>query len=271
MSSCWVQTYTGKAFDLLEPTVDMVDPYDIAVSLADKPRYSRHSRLRITVGQHSILCAAAAYRAALEGLGVPEALRRARLLLLHDAAEAYIGDVVGPARMAIKQLCCNLVERVARPSVRASELADLFDLFGKLDAIVSGAVFKRFGITPAVLSKEDRELILSIDRACLLFEKHWFVQTPEPKPWRVVGAPLELAVFGAGTEEPKSLECAVLVTRPWGFEETLAAFLILLERLGLVSEPWTAERGEIATAYPDFITGFPQGFEIVRRLFPVKP
>src|SRR5689334_16493162 len=146
MSKYWVQTFTGKAFDLLEPSVDAVDPYDIAVSIADKPRYSAHTRRRITVGQHSILCAAAVYRMAITaGLGEVEAVRRARLLALHDAAEAMIGDVLGPARMAIKSLCADLALKYIPPHILATIPPETFDVFATLDQRVSRIVYKRFG------------------------------------------------------------------------------------------------------------------------------
>lgn len=273
MSKFWIQTYTGKAFDLLAPSVDAVDPYDIAVSLADKPRYSRHTRLRITVGQHSILCAAAAYRMALgEGLGEHEAVRRARLLALHDAAEAMIGDVLGPARMAIKSLCADLALKYIPPAVLASIPPETFDIFATLDARVSRVIFKRFGIDFDALSSDDRRLIVRIDRSELLYEKTWFVQTPEPRPWGVDGHALQLDLFGGGVRGPAELDRAALVTQPWEFETSVAAYMLLLMRLGLIPQGWAQTLGPDSTVgvgpHGAYFTGYPQGFDIVRQLVP---
>lgn len=271
MSKIWIQTYTGKAFDLLEPKADQVDPYDIAVSLADKPRYSAHTRRRITVGQHSILCAAAAYRMAIaEGLGEVEAVRRARLLALHDAAEAMIGDVLGPARMAIKHYVQMLVTKYIGADRVMATSGDTFDVFAALDRDVSRVIFESFRVPYDTMSSEDRALILRIDRSELLFEKTWFVQTREPRAWGVPGEPLQLDLFGAGASGPAALDQAVLVTQPWEVETTVAAYMLTLERLGLIDLSWSAKvdgGGGPLHLFAAYFTGFPRGFNVVRQLF----
>lgn len=267
MSKFWVQTYTGKPFDVIEPSPDTVDPYDIAVSLADKPRYSRHTRIRITVGQHSIMCAAAAYRLALaEGLDVIEATRRARLLALHDAAEAYIGDVLGPARMAIRHLVHQLIIKHSGAQTVLDRPMDAFDVFQHLEEGVARIIFKRFGYNFDALTAADRALIVQIDRRQLLFEKKWFVQTPEPKPWNVDGSALELSLFDAGVESPERLEQARTLTRAWDFDATVAAYMLTLERLRVIPQTWAGDGG--MNEYPDYFAGYPTGYDIVCRLFP---
>ena len=77
-------TYTGKEFDLLSPQPEMVCIEDIAHSLANICRYTGHVREFYSVAQHCVLAA----KADLPG----EPLQR----LLHDAAEAYIGDIASP-------------------------------------------------------------------------------------------------------------------------------------------------------------------------------
>lgn len=79
-----IVTYTGKAFDLLNPSPDMVRIEDIAHSLANICRYTGHTRYFYSVAQHCVLMA----EADLPG----DPLQR----LLHDAAEAYIGDIAKP-------------------------------------------------------------------------------------------------------------------------------------------------------------------------------
>ncbi len=85
-----IVTYTGKSFDLLNPTPDMVCIEDIAHSLANICRYTGHVRQFYSVAQHSVLAAQA------DSSSNP--LQR----LLHDADEAYIGDIASPW----KQLLC---------------------------------------------------------------------------------------------------------------------------------------------------------------------
>lgn len=85
-----IVTYTGKFFDLLNPTPDMVCIEDIAHALANICRYAGHVREFYSVAQHCVLMA----KADLPG----GSLQR----LLHDAGEAYVGDIASPW----KQLLC---------------------------------------------------------------------------------------------------------------------------------------------------------------------
>lgn len=79
-----IVTYTGKTFDLLNPTPDMVCIEDIAHSLANLCRYTGHTRKFYSVAQHCVLAAR---------VNDPnDPLQR----LLHDASEAYIGDLASP-------------------------------------------------------------------------------------------------------------------------------------------------------------------------------
>jgi hypothetical protein len=88
----WIQTYTGKAFDLLDPTPDMVCIEDIAHHLALINRFTGATREPYSVAQHSVLCSRI----------VPHHL--ALTALLHDAAEAYCTDVSRPMKEAMRRL-----------------------------------------------------------------------------------------------------------------------------------------------------------------------
>ena len=78
-------TYTGKAFDLLNPKPEMVCIEDIAHSLAHQCRYTGHTREFYSVAQHCVLMAEN-----------PELPGDPMAKLLHDADEAYIGDIAKP-------------------------------------------------------------------------------------------------------------------------------------------------------------------------------
>ena len=82
----WILTHTGKRFDLFEPDVDMIDPRDIAHSLAHLCRFNGHTREFYSVAQHSCLVADL----------VPAEHKLAALL--HDATEAYLGDMTRPLK-----------------------------------------------------------------------------------------------------------------------------------------------------------------------------
>ena len=87
----WIITRTGKRFDLLAPTAAMVDPTDIAHSLSMQCRFNGHSRFFYSVAQHCLLVADL----------VPE--QYALQALLHDATEAYVGDMVSPLKNALPE------------------------------------------------------------------------------------------------------------------------------------------------------------------------
>jgi hypothetical protein len=75
-----IQTYSGGSMDLLNPDPRDVRSADIAHALSLINRYTGHSRTGYSVAAHSVHVMRI----------VPEPLR-ARALL-HDAAEAYLGD-----------------------------------------------------------------------------------------------------------------------------------------------------------------------------------
>jgi hypothetical protein len=81
-----ILTHTGKRFDLFEPDANMIDPRDIAHSLAHLCRFNGHTREFYSVAQHSCIVAEL----------VPEEHKLAALL--HDATEAYLGDMTRPLK-----------------------------------------------------------------------------------------------------------------------------------------------------------------------------
>ena len=88
----WILTNSGQRFDILEPHSAMVHPQDIAHSLAMQCRFNGHCGTFYSVAQHCIVVASL----------VPEEHKLAALL--HDATEAYIGDIVRPLKQAVPQL-----------------------------------------------------------------------------------------------------------------------------------------------------------------------
>jgi len=85
----WILTHTGKRFDLFEPDADMIDPRDISHSLAHLCRFNGHTREFYSVAQHSCIVAEL----------VPE--EHKLTALLHDAPEAYLGDMTKPLKQWI--------------------------------------------------------------------------------------------------------------------------------------------------------------------------
>ena len=77
----WILTASGRHFDYLQPTWDQVDIRDIATALSRLCRFTGHPSKFYSVAQHSVM---ASYL-----VSTPLALEA----LMHDAAEAYCGDV----------------------------------------------------------------------------------------------------------------------------------------------------------------------------------
>lgn len=116
----WIQTASGRRFDLIVPTPSMIDVSDIATALSNICRFTGHVREFYSVAQHSV---AVSYL-------VPETL--ALPALLHDAAEAYVGDVSRP----LKQLLPDYRQVEAR--VWAA-VAMAFDIDRELDPAIKRA------------------------------------------------------------------------------------------------------------------------------------
>jgi len=85
----WMQTYTGRAFYPMAPYVDDIDPVDIAHALSLICRYGGHVSRFYSVAEHCVLLSQAV---------APE---HALWALLHDATEAYVGDMVRPLKSAM--------------------------------------------------------------------------------------------------------------------------------------------------------------------------
>lgn len=109
----WIRTFSGIAFDLDDPRPEMVVIDDIAVSLARLPRFLGHTFQPYNVAQHSLLVSNLCPEFPLEAL-------------LHDAHEAYVGDLTRP--------CKRLLETYA-PGV-----------WKGLEERIQAAIEKRFGL-----------------------------------------------------------------------------------------------------------------------------
>ncbi len=138
----WLQTASGLAFDLEAPEAEDVDPYDIAHALAYLCRFGGRAQHFYSVAQHSVLVSYL----------VPEEFALAGLL--HDGAEAYVGDLARPVRRMIHG-------------------------FDTLERRVLGAIADRFGIPLLVF---DAPEVIEADRIALLTERDQLC-LPPPRPW----------------------------------------------------------------------------------------
>lgn len=80
------QTYTGRLIDFTSIQPEDIDIRDIAHGLAHITRFGGQAQNHITVGEHSLTVASL----------VPPPYKLTALL--HDAAEAYLGDIPKPLK-----------------------------------------------------------------------------------------------------------------------------------------------------------------------------
>jgi uncharacterized protein len=136
----WMLTYTGRVFHPTEPDQHEIDPRDIAHALSLTCRYGGHVRRFYSVAEHCVLMSRA----------VPE--EHALWALLHDATEAYVGDVVRPLKREL-------------PAYR------------EIENRLMGEICKVFGLAPVMpdaVHEADNRILLD-ERAELL--------PPSPLPW----------------------------------------------------------------------------------------
>lgn len=105
-----ILTYTGRHFDLSAPEQSPIHISDIAHAMANLCRFTGHCKQFYSVAQHSVH---------VSHLVTAE---HALAALLHDAAEAYLGDVASPLKALL-------------PDYRT------------LEARVEAAVLARFGLS----------------------------------------------------------------------------------------------------------------------------
>lgn len=108
----WMQTYTGARFYPTSADVEDVSPIDIAHALSLLCRYNGHVHRFYSVAEHCVLLSRAV---------APE---HALWALLHDATEAYVGDMVRPLKVQVP-------EYVAIEDRLMAVIADRFDLYPK--------------------------------------------------------------------------------------------------------------------------------------------
>ena len=139
----WLTTYTGRKFYLLDPSPEDVNPADIVHALARIGRFGGHASPFYSVAQHSSI----AHDLAREEWGTFVA----KVALLHDAAEAYIGDVIHPLKVLL-------------PDLKAMETGIL------------AAVLSRFGIERVDIVTWSR--VKTVDRRLLFTEAAALLATP---------------------------------------------------------------------------------------------
>jgi hypothetical protein len=158
--SPWVYTVNGGQVPLLNPTPEHIHVMDIAEGLSKQCRYNGQVTSFYSVAQHSCVVMKL----------LPDEIKPYGLL--HDAHEAYIGDMVSPMKKAINEMgSLRAITRITR----------------NLDE----AIYRAFGLKFPIPS-DVKELIIHADMTALATEKRdllnaqqWDVILPEPANFKI--------------------------------------------------------------------------------------
>ncbi len=101
----FIQTYSGAKFDFSNPTPDSIRLQDIAHALSMISRFGGHIAKFYSVADHSLNVLQHLER---NGANLPTL----RAGLMHDATEAYIGDIVSPFKRLLPK-ANEIEERIA--------------------------------------------------------------------------------------------------------------------------------------------------------------
>jgi hypothetical protein len=119
----FIATHNGHYWDFETSTAEEVNLDDIAYALSHINRYTGH------VGGYSVAAHSIHVARITAMLGRPDLELQA---LIHDAHEAYVGDVSSPLKRMLPDFCA--VEKRTEAIVRAA-----FDLPAELDPVVKKA------------------------------------------------------------------------------------------------------------------------------------
>lgn len=134
-----METKSGRLIDLHQFAEDDVSIEDIAWSLSLLCRWGGHIPVHYSVARHSINCAR-----------LCDTPKFSLLCLLHDAHEAYLGDIVRPVAQLLGETKIN-----------------------KIKKRIQRVILAKFGVS----DKGMESFIKSIDRLMLLIEAEHFHKT----------------------------------------------------------------------------------------------
>ena len=156
-----MQTHTGKLIDLQKFHADDVRLLDIAHALSQINRFTGHLKHPYSVAQHSVM---------VSHLCPPE---DALWGLLHDASEAYLGDVARPLKVMLPQ-------------------------YVTVEKSVQRAIAQHFGLSwpiPETIKVADNRALIAEKQALMLVDHEWGIEVE----------PANLPVVPMGWQEAKQL------------------------------------------------------------------
>jgi hypothetical protein len=163
----WIQCYSGQKFWPLDPRSEEIHYDDICVGIAREGRYRNQTVVPYSVAEHSVIvsiyCGKLAHQRGLDWLLC------ARQGLLHDASEAYLGDV-------------------SRPVKRQPMMSG----YREAEEHLQNMIYARFGVHP---TKESTDLLHEVDTRICKDEIDRLM--PDPKMWPLAGRYAKVLPLGA--------------------------------------------------------------------------
>ena len=191
-----IRTASGITFDLFRPKAEDVRIADIAHALARLTRYTGHGRagMHFSVAEHSVrVCR---YAMQVRPASDHEARAWHWAALMHDAHEAYVGDVTSPLKRAMREFVApgdkTHFELIESSIIRA--VREALQIYG--------------GITDALMRRRDMS-IAHLDRYDLEVESETAIGERVPAfegeaPVDLVGLP-RLPIEGVGIDSAQAM------------------------------------------------------------------
>lgn len=162
----WMQTASRRAFDLVDPRAELVDfEIDIAEHLARIARFGGAIRSgAYSVAQHCVLGADLAFDQTNNE-------EFAAAFLLHDAHEAYLGDIATPAAQALASIAFD------QTGDGTAVTGAIREMKRRLDVAIHARAGIRFPLSPHV-----SQFVKEWDRRMLVTERNHLLGGAA-RPW----------------------------------------------------------------------------------------
>ena len=151
----WMQTFTGRQFWPLDPRAAEISIEDVAHSLAMQCRYAGHALRFYSVAEHSVLVSRS----------LPEPFKLWGLL--HDAAEAYVLDVIRPIKGSLAGYA-EIEDRIT------------FEVAKRFGLLLGGHALDRAGYIPAIVKEYDTRILVDEKRQNMAPGLVWGTDGLEP-------------------------------------------------------------------------------------------
>lgn len=133
-------TVSGKEIDIFSIELNDIVLEDIIHALSLINRYNGHTRFPYTVAQHSVYVAQLEYKHSQDA-------RKAMAALMHDAAEAYIGDIVRPVKNTLKFVLAGMASNL-KPTAEGDMLLRWEHKIAHCEERIQDLIYKKFYCIP---------------------------------------------------------------------------------------------------------------------------